>query len=257
VTRLLFVADVVGPEALAWLCESLGDLCAESQADLVVVNADNAAITGGRPMGGSGFTLRDVELLEAAGADAITCGSHTFDAPDHASALAHPRVLRPANLSVDTPGRGWASLRSGQADVTFVVVAGNSSKLPVGLPVLPEPTVGTRPVVHFVGSTFETAVFAHAVDGDVAAVLGTLGHTRSSAPRHLPKETALLEDVGYTGPAGGIGGFQAAHFIADMQGVSAPLEPYGLVDAPLRLQAVVATIPADGPTDLRTVERSA
>jgi calcineurin-like phosphoesterase len=258
VTRLLFIADLVGSQARDWLCDGIAELRRETRADVVVVNADNVAVTGARPMGGSGMTAEDVDRLSEAGIDVISCGSHAFDAPAHDLALGHERVVRPANLSVDKPGRGWIRLQAGdRPPVTLLHLAGASSRLPVGLPSIPEAIAGDRPVVHFVGSPFETGVFAHALDGRVTVVLGTLGHARTSGPRRLPRRTVLLEDVGYTGPVGGIGGFDAAHFVADLFGEAPPPEPYRLVDGPLRLQAAIVEVDEKGDADVELVERMA
>ena len=56
---------------------------------------------------GVGITPRLAERLLAAGADAITLGNHAFRRTEIGPFLeASDRVVRPANTSVTTPGRG-------------------------------------------------------------------------------------------------------------------------------------------------------
>ncbi len=65
-----------------------------------MVNGENAA-------DGRGITSKLVERILAAGADVITLGNHTWAQRDFAPYLSGTdRVIRPANLSAFTPGRG-------------------------------------------------------------------------------------------------------------------------------------------------------
>jgi calcineurin-like phosphoesterase len=74
--NVLMIGDVVGPEATAWLAGRLPTLRREHAIDLVVVNAENCAVTASTPWAGFGMTRALVDLLLEAGADVITSGNH-------------------------------------------------------------------------------------------------------------------------------------------------------------------------------------
>jgi hypothetical protein len=105
-------------------------------------------------------------------------------------------------------------------------------------------------VVDFHGdSAWEKMEFATAVDGRVAAVLGTHTHEPTSNLHVLPGGTALVVDVGMTGPTGSPGGFPLTHFAAEMRGEdTAALPPFGLSAGPITLGAVLLRI-EDGKTE--------
>ena len=57
--RILFVGDVVGDESVEWLAGRLPRLRAEHALDWIVVNAENAAVTGPSPLDGFGIDPAD------------------------------------------------------------------------------------------------------------------------------------------------------------------------------------------------------
>lgn len=71
------------------------------RVDWVLVNAENAAVTGPSPMDGFGMTVEVVDELLGAGVDVITGGNHSWDGPEVDKVLAYPQVVRPANLDED------------------------------------------------------------------------------------------------------------------------------------------------------------
>jgi hypothetical protein len=85
--------------------------------------------------------------------------------------------------------------------------------------------------------------FATAVDGRVAAVLGTHTHEPTVNLHVLPGGTALVVDVGMTGPSGSPGGFPLEHFAAEMKGEDpSALPPFELAAGPTTLGAVLLRI---------------
>ena len=74
----------------------------ELAADFCVVNGENAA-------DGRGITAKIAQRLLSSGADVITLGNWVWGQQGFAPYLnGTDRVLRPANLSPQTPGRGIA-----------------------------------------------------------------------------------------------------------------------------------------------------
>ncbi|HEX8229252.1 MAG TPA: YmdB family metallophosphoesterase [Chloroflexia bacterium] len=65
--NLLFIGDIVGPEAVSYLVGRLPSLRRDYSVDLVVANAENAAITATTPWKGFGMMLRIVDDLLNAG----------------------------------------------------------------------------------------------------------------------------------------------------------------------------------------------
>lgn len=255
--RVAFFGDVTGAAGLDYLCERLRAFRDRERIDLVVVNADNSAITGPHPMGGSGTTLHHVNRLRAAGADIVTTGSHGLDGPEVDLVHALPFVARSLNVSPDRPGRGMIVVdRHGEA-LTFlnlcVTDIGNAPsdawEAWQGL------ALDGRVVLHLVGNPHDVRVFAHAVDGTLDAVFGTLGHEASRHDYVLPGGTLLVTDVGMVGPKAGIGGFSAEWAVSSVTSERAGVAPYHLLSGELICDAVVADLGAPSGRSLERVPR--
>jgi 2',3'-cyclic-nucleotide 2'-phosphodiesterase len=257
--RILFIADIVGPAAAQWVASHLASMRAQLQVDLAIVNPDNASVTGAMAMTGSGVQREVVDRLLEAGADVISPGSHIFDGADARSTLADPCVIRAANLAPELPGRGAMQVQIDGETVNVVQLAQVSPEL-VARGTYPMPTrtlwqawralqLSGTTVVHLVSdSAHLTRVFAHAVDGEAAVVLGTLSHIASRDHEILPAGTGVVPDVGYTGPAGGIGGFPPDQFVAELEGRDpAECGAYTILDGPLQLGAAIVEV-IDGRT---------
>jgi metallophosphoesterase (TIGR00282 family) len=215
--NVLFIGDVVGLEATRHVASRVPDLRRENDADMVVVNAENCAPSG------LGMTVELVELLFSSGVDVITGGNHSWDGPEADAALAHPRVLRPHNLRDGVPGRGVLHMTVGGETVTVLNLADPACLR--RLEILHGKVFhhysgwvsADRPgtvIVDFHGdNVIEKQIFAHAVDGEAAAVLGTHSHEPTLPLHLLPGGTALVTDVGMSGPAGGVQGFSHRHFV--------------------------------------------
>jgi calcineurin-like phosphoesterase len=241
--NVLFVGDVTGPEATDRVTERLPSLRREHDLDLVIVNADNVAVTGPHPFGGSGMTVELVERLLDGGVDVVTSGTHALDGPESLRALNLPGVIRPDNLPPGTPGRGTASLEVAGEVFTVVNLVDAPEFMPSASPVLEAWRRTERRgavIVHLVGSSHTARLFAHAVDGEAAAVLGTLAHEATLHHYLLPGGTALVPDVGMAGPFGGIGGFDPERIVAGFEGTDTDtLPPYGLLEGPMIFDAVL------------------
>ena len=105
-----------GPPGRRAVTARLPELRHELDADLCVVNGENAA-------DGVGLTAKLAEKLLAAGADVITTGNHVWRHRDLVPLLeSSPRILRPANFGdVGIPGKGLTVVEA--RDGTPVAVA--------------------------------------------------------------------------------------------------------------------------------------
>ena len=125
--RVLFLGDIVGPEATHHAAERIRELRRDLPADLVIANAENCAITASTPWQGFGMTAELVDVLFEAGVDVITSGNHGWDAADAIEVHAHPRVLRPANMADPRPGTGTVLVDAAGSKVTVANLGGASA----------------------------------------------------------------------------------------------------------------------------------
>lgn len=244
--HVLFIGDVVGPRAVDWLAGRLPALRAQHAVDLAVVNAENCGADA------ASMTVEAVERLLAAGADVITGGNHAFDGADVEAVLAHERVLRPLNVGDEVPGRGTLTLGTAGEAVRVVVLADRDA-LDFAPPfarmtrdayaawrtLAPGPT--TIVDMH-AQSVAAKQGLAYALDGQVAAVLGTHTHEPTLPLQLLAGGTALVTDVGMTGPSGGPQGMDARGVIARVRGLHATELPPGPADGEIVLGAVLLEI---------------
>ena len=210
--RFLFVGDVVGKPGRRALSRLLTELIDRHRVDATVVNVENAA-------GGSGVTPGVLKELSALPIDCMTTGNHAWAKKEGVPFYDRmPNLLRPANYPEGNPGGG-----------VFV------GELPIGTPYavvnlegqifmkpLPSPfaaadsiLAGLDPAIRIVlvdfhaEATSEKQAFAYHLDGRVTAVLGTHTHVPTADARVLPQGTALVTDVGMTGPYDSVIGVRA------------------------------------------------
>jgi metallophosphoesterase (TIGR00282 family) len=169
---------------------------------VVVVNAENAAA-------GAGTSPRQAQDLLDAGVDVLTGGNHTLQKRDIYPMLAtERRMLRPANIAVEAPGRGSVTVETAAGPVSVVNVMGavfmTAAQSPFGIidGLVDEARRGADVVivdVHAEATSEKIALGWH-LDGRVSAVVGTHTHVQTADARVLPGGTAFLSDLGMTGP---------------------------------------------------------
>ena len=210
--RTLFVGDVVGRPGRDAVETLLPRLRTELEIDFCIVNGENVA-------DGVGITPKLAERLLAAGADAITLGNHTWRRQEIAPYLASSdRVVRPANLAADAPGRGLTVVTATDGTRVAVVNVMGSLSLQPGRSMweivdgLVDEARETTPVVLVdvhAEATSEKVALARWLDGRVTAVVGTHTHVQTSDERVQPGGTAAITDAGMTGPHDSVIGVKA------------------------------------------------
>jgi metallophosphoesterase (TIGR00282 family) len=218
--RILFVADVVGAPGRSALEARLQSLRAELEIDACVVNGENAA-------DGVGITPRLADRLLAAGADAITLGNHAFRRKEIGPYLDESeRIVRPANTSVLTPGRGLTVVATtSDTPLAVINVLGSlflhpaTSMFEVVDRLVDEARSETPLVLVDVHAeaTSEKIALARWLDGKVTAVVGTHTHVQTADARVLPGGTAFITDAGMTGPHDSVIGVEAELAIRRMR----------------------------------------
>ena len=208
---LLFVGDVIGKPGRRTLQHLLPGLIDQFQADFVVVNVENAA-------GGFGLTPNVWKELAALPIDCFTTGNHVWDKKEGLGLLdSQANLLRPANYPEGNRGVG---VYVGET-VAGVALAVLNLEGQVFMKALESPfRVADRLLSDLPGevrvilvdfhaeATSEKQALGFSLDGRVSAVLGTHTHVPTADERVLPGGTALLTDVGMTGPYESIIGFR-------------------------------------------------
>jgi len=247
--RILVTGHVTGPQATSDVAHALPLLRRRHSLDAVLVIGDNTSITGPAPMGGSGMTVQDRDILLRAGTDLILTGSHVWDPPDAAEAVSHPQVLRCANLAdTSRPGQGTVVLDIAGEQLAVVQLGDPAAVDGASHPYDAWQTVRPRlaTLVHFIADIWHACLLASVLDGQCAVLVNSLSHVATRDLQILPNGTAFVADIGYVGPPGGIGGsggFDPAHFTAAYLGRdTSDLAPYRLTDGPTQMSAVLADI---------------
>jgi metallophosphoesterase (TIGR00282 family) len=201
--KLLFVGDVIGKPGRRALQSLLPRLVDHHRADYVVVNVENSA-------GGFGVTPDVLAEIANLPIDVYTTGNHVWDKKEGVEILDRERrLLRPHNYPEGNPGRG---LHVGETAAGIPVAVINlegrvfmhnlDSPFLVADRLLAEldPKVKVVFVDFHAEATSEKQALGFYLDGRVSAVVGTHTHVPTADERVLPQGTALLTDVGMTGP---------------------------------------------------------
>ena len=115
--RVLALGDVTSEDGTRHLARTLRPFQKVHGVDFTVVNGENVS--------GVGLTPDQAEDLFAAGADVITLGNHTWGKMQIADYLEDsPYILRPANFSPRTPGRGVGVYDCGRFRIRVISLIG-------------------------------------------------------------------------------------------------------------------------------------
>jgi hypothetical protein len=227
--------------------ERLPALREELRTDFCVVNGENVA-------DGVGITPKLADRLIAAGADVITLGNHVWRRGEIAPYLkASDRVIRPANLSARSPGRGltFAPAADG-SEVAVINLLGALFLRPAVAPFevaedLVERALRRTPVVvvdFHAEATSEKVALARVLDGKATAVIGTHTHVQTSDARVEPGGTAAITDAGMTGPHDSVIGVTAELAIRQMR-TGMPVR-FQTAEGGVRIEGVAIECGSDG-----------
>lgn len=186
----------------------------------VVANGENSA------PGGRGITEKGAAALLSV-ADFVTLGNHAFDA--EAGFLdREPRVARPANSKEGSPGYGWGAFEVngamvGVANVLGRVFLDGEMRSPFraaerAVEELESDGADLILVDVHAEATSEKEAIGYHLAGRAQAVVGTHTHVPTADARVLAGGTAYVTDVGMTGRAGSIIGFDREGFLGLFMG---------------------------------------
>ncbi len=115
--HILALGDVTSEDGVRHLRRHLPAFKKMKDIAFTVVNGENVS--------GVGLTPEQAEDIFAAGADVITLGNHTWgriQIGDYLEENAY--ILRPANFSARTPGRGWGVFDCGRIRIGVMNLIG-------------------------------------------------------------------------------------------------------------------------------------
>ena len=203
--RIFFLGDIVGRSGRVAVIKNLKDILEKNKIDFVIVNGENAADQG------VGITEEIANDLFNSGVDVITTGNHVWDQKETANHIEREtRLLRPENISNNSPGKGFGIYKSKngfkvgvlnlmgnvfmkKCDDVFKAseIFKNKYKLKEDYDFL---------VVDFHGEiTSEKMAMGHFFDGKATLVVGTHTHVPTNDVRILTNGTAYQTDAGMCG----------------------------------------------------------
>lgn len=242
--NVLAVGDVVADCGVSMIEKHLPRLRRQVKADFTVVNGENAAILG--------ITRDQAEAILGAGALTSSPWA-TIPSAAGRSVLPgrRPRILRPANLAPQLPGRGWGMFDSPMGEIAVIDLIGRCNMdynpdnpfLLVDKILKPITTKFILVEIH-AEATSEKLAMGHMLDGRVSAVWGTHTHVPTADNQILPNSTGFVTDLGMTGPKHSILGIRpdlsVARFRGDLAGRYQP------APGPGKLEGVVFTLDEGG-----------
>jgi len=250
--RILFFGDVVGMEATRLLSQHMHEWRAETMADVVVANVENALVTQlDDPNVAYGLDDELADILLNAGVDVLTGGNHSWDRLSPQNVYDRDNVLRPHNMTEPSAGRGVLKLDVDGRPLVVVNLIGKSALYPPlkarkALDVFEELRFPKDAVVlvDFHGErVLEKRTFAHAVDGRASLVVGTHTHEPTLRLEQFPNGTFFCSDAGMCGPSLGVVGMGPEWYIRQMRGTNEP--GFTLAAGPIQIGAVVLDTEAE------------
>lgn len=210
--KILAIGDVVGSSGLEYLSSRLWSVRSSLNADLCIVNGENASDI-------IGLSRPDAMKILDAGADIITLGNHSFGRRDLYPLLDDTEVIiRPSNFAPGTPGIGYTVVKVVGYRVLCISLIGTVNMTPEASPFHEADRILEREkgnydvsVVDFhAEATSEKIALGRYLDGRVSVVFGTHTHVQTADEEIFPGGTAYITDIGMTGPVNGVIGVEAS-----------------------------------------------
>ena len=200
--RCALIGDVVGKPGMRVAVEAAKWLRSYAKADVLVVNAENAA-------DGTGLQVKQFERLLQAGYDCVTLGDHVYRKREIIPVLERSdRLVRPGNFPASAPGRGLTVIElSAELRIAVLSLMGRVYMRPVDCPfaaldrLLQTPDLPPVRLLDFhAEATSDKQAMGWYADGRLSAVLGTHTHVATADEQILPGGTGYHSDVGMSGP---------------------------------------------------------
>ncbi len=199
--KVLAIGDIVGAVGMEALERYLDQAVAQTGADCVIANVENAAYHGVLP--------EQVSHLRRLGVQVMTSGNHIFDKKAIFPTLENEEyLLRPLNYPATAPGSGSCICTlPDRRKIGVINLSGQVFMEDLGDPFeLIDAAIDRLKqetdciVVDFhAEATSEKEALGYYLDGRVSALYGTHTHVQTADERILPQGTAYITDIGMTG----------------------------------------------------------
>ena len=202
IIHMLAVGDVVGDAGVDFLCRHLPALRKLHDIHFTVVCGENAACNGLLPV--------QADAIFSAGADVITMGNHTWDKRQIVKYMeGNSYILRPANYTALTPGRGWGVFNGPRGLQIRVVNLIGRCEMDANFDnpftkideILKSEDADLTLVDFHAEATSEKGAMAWYLDGRAQALWGTHTHVPTADGQVLPRGLGFVTDLGMTGPS--------------------------------------------------------
>jgi metallophosphoesterase (TIGR00282 family) len=254
---ILALGDVIGKPGRRALANYLPHLIAESGAQFVVVNAENAS-------GGLGLKPQEADELLQLPIDVLTSGNHIWKHREIVAFLnSQPRLLRPANYPENTSGRGYGVFVSKDGrSVGVLNLEGTLFMNPLPcpfrcadrvLPILREQTAIILVDFH-AEATSEKRALGHYLDGRISVLVGTHTHIPTADAEVLSGGSGYQTDLGMCGPTDSVIGVNKKDAIERF--LSKLPTGFQVAREGVRLQGAVIRIEPDSGRCLEITQRS-
>lgn len=239
--RILFIGDIVGKPARAYLKEIIPVVRHQKQIQVVIANGENAA-------GGSSLTPDSAQDIFVSGIDVITTGDHIFKKKEAKDVLENMDVVRPLNYGEFAIGKGYIVKECQGKKIGVINLLGRVFMAPMDCPfkavrgILEEVRQQTKIIIvdMHAEATSEKLAMGHFLAGKVSAVLGTHTHIPTADERIIDNSTAYITDVGMTGSCDSILGREKQkvieRFVTNM-----PVH-FNLAQDDVRMQGVIIDV---------------
>ena len=210
--KIIYCGDVVGRAGRDAVLNNLSTMRKKYQADVIIVNVENAAH-------GFGVTPGIAKDFLESGADVLTTGNHVWQQRDIIPFLDESkRIIRPLNYPENSSGRGATEFELPNGKKILVTqVLGRIFMESLDNPAFViDKLLKTYNLGHNVNAIFvdihaectsEKLSLGYYLDGRVSVVAGTHTHVPTADARVLPQGTAYITDVGMCGNYDSVLGF--------------------------------------------------
>ena len=203
--KIFFLGDIVGKAGREAVIKNLRRIIKDKEINFVIVNGENAADQG------VGITEEISNELFNSGVDVITTGNHVWDQKETIYHIEREiRLLRPENLSSNSPGKGFGIYKAKNGFKIGVLNLMGNIFMKKSEDVFETANLFLRKyklkkdydflIVDFHGEiTSEKMAMGHFFDGKATLLVGTHTHVPTNDYRVLANGTAYLTDAGMCG----------------------------------------------------------
>jgi 2',3'-cyclic-nucleotide 2'-phosphodiesterase len=245
--RILFIGEIVGKFGVYAARKGIKKLQKEQKIDFVVANANGAT-------GGFGLGKNHAITLKNSGIDVLTGGDFTFFKKDLVDFLPKSSfVLRPANYTPKTPGRGWNICKAGDKRIGVINLLGPSG-ITRNHPSNPFTYVESLVekikdscdiiLINFHSkTTAEKQLMFHIINGKVQILVGSGSKSITADAMVSSRKTAYITDTGRTGSSQAPGGLDGSVEIEKL--ITGIPKRSKDINKKLELQGVIITLDDD------------